>query len=90
MSTVSGVVVGLLVIMVIAAVWLTVRGLRRRTASPWAAGAAGAGGTHDAGGGCGGGTHDAGGGCGGGTHDGGGSCGGGSSCGGGGCGGGGD
>jgi hypothetical protein len=34
---------GLLVIMGIAAVWLTVRGLRRRKNNHWAAGAAGGG-----------------------------------------------
>jgi hypothetical protein len=63
---------------------LTVRGLRRRNNTPWAAGAAGAGGTHDGSGSCGGGTHDGGGSCGGGSSCGGGGCSGGGGCGGGG------
>jgi len=70
MSTVLVVMFGLLVIMGIAAVWLTVRGLRRRNKNHWAAGAAGGG----AGGGasCGGGSGCGGGGCGGGGCGGGG------------------
>jgi hypothetical protein len=44
---------GLLVIMGIAAVWLTVRGLRRRNKNHWAAGAAGCGAGGCGGGGCG-------------------------------------
>ncbi len=73
MSTFLVVMFGLLVIMGIAAVWLTVRGLRRRNKNHWAAGAAGGGA-----GGCGGGAS-----CGGGSGCGGGGCGGGG-CGGGG------
>ena len=70
MSAVLVVMFGLLVIMGIAAVWLTVRGLRRRNKNHWAAGAAGGG----AGGGasCGGGSGCGGGGCGGGGCGGGG------------------
>jgi len=49
MSTVLAVVVGLLAFMVVAAVFVTVRGLRRRHAAPWAAGA-GAGGINESGG----------------------------------------
>jgi hypothetical protein len=75
MSAFVVVMLGLLVIMGIAAVWLTVRGLRRYNKNPWAAEAAGGGGTYDGGSGAAG--------CAGGA-----SCGGGSSCGGG-CGGGG-